>query len=172
MQQLDVRPLLALIRGAGKYLTRPPQELGLPLRDLVRVHIETRGQLRQRLVAFDGGYRHLRFEYRCVVTAGSSHALCSSGNLSPIVAELHLSRCPILWGHLSYHRLANRLSEESCCISGCSGRGRLFGASVCSEMCGHSNPDARLSRIGGQPTLRLSHYHCPHASVLRVAVVT
>jgi len=37
---------------------RALQQLAAPLRDLVRVDVELLGQLRQRLVALDGRYRH------------------------------------------------------------------------------------------------------------------
>ena len=79
MQRLDVRQMLPLVRSGGKYLDGPLQQLGFPLRDLVRVHIAALGQLCQRLITLDDSYRHLCFEYGCVVTTGSSHALCPSG---------------------------------------------------------------------------------------------
>lgn len=58
MQDLDVdrrsRGLGALAENRSGAL----QELAAPLRDLVRMHVELPGQLRQRLLAPDGRYRH------------------------------------------------------------------------------------------------------------------
>ena len=55
---------------------RALEQLALPVRDLVGVHIEQLRQLRQRLLALDGGQRHLRLEGRCVVPARSfAHGL-------------------------------------------------------------------------------------------------
>ena len=50
VQRLQIRPRFAFLTGGGKHLGRTLQQLGLPLRDLVRVNIEALGQLRQRLV--------------------------------------------------------------------------------------------------------------------------
>jgi hypothetical protein len=54
----------ALLRGGGKYVAGPLQQLRLPLRDLMRVDVKALRELRQRLVAFNGGQRHLRLECR------------------------------------------------------------------------------------------------------------
>lgn len=63
VQRLDVRSVLPFLAGGREHLGRTPQQLGLPLRDLVRVDIEPLGQLHQRVVALDGGQCHLRLEH-------------------------------------------------------------------------------------------------------------
>jgi hypothetical protein len=47
----------------------PLKELVFPLLDLVRMHVELLGQFNKRLLAPDGGKRHLRLESRAVVPA-------------------------------------------------------------------------------------------------------
>jgi hypothetical protein len=48
------------------------EQLRLPGRDLVGMHIENLRQFRQRLLALQRGQRHLRLESRCVVPEWSS----------------------------------------------------------------------------------------------------
>src|SRR5262245_43165854 len=55
-----------------KTLAAPPLKLRLPRCDLVRVHVELLGKLRDGPIALDGRKRNLRLEGRCVVPAGSS----------------------------------------------------------------------------------------------------
>lgn len=79
-------------------------KLGLPLRDLVGVHIKLLRQLHQRLVAAQGCHRHLRLERRCVIPAGPLHRLLLLGSASrrPLVEQrFHLRYCPINRGRLS-----------------------------------------------------------------------
>ena len=64
VQRLNVRTRLPLFRSRGKNLSGPLHQLRLPLRDLVRVHIVSLSQSRQRLVALHGRYRPLRLEGR------------------------------------------------------------------------------------------------------------
>ena len=54
----------ALLGGGREYVAGALEELRLPLRDLLGVDIEALRKLRERLVALDGGQRHLRFECR------------------------------------------------------------------------------------------------------------
>ena len=69
---LHIYRLFSLPCPGAKQLRRPIQQLGLPLRDLVRVHIELACQLRKCPVAAHCGKSHLRLELCRVVTAGSS----------------------------------------------------------------------------------------------------
>jgi hypothetical protein len=64
VQRLEIQAVLPFVRGGGEYLRRPLQQLGLPLRDLVRMDIEPFGQLHQRVVTLDGSQRHLGLEGR------------------------------------------------------------------------------------------------------------
>ena len=57
--------------------SRAFEKLALPLRDLVGVNIEKLGQFAQRLLAPEGGKRHLRLESRSVRPAGSFRHMCS-----------------------------------------------------------------------------------------------
>ena len=72
MKDLHIYRLFSLPCPGAKQLRRPIQQLGLPLRDLVRVHIELACQLRKCPVAAHCGKSHLRLELCRVVTAGSS----------------------------------------------------------------------------------------------------
>ena len=90
MQRLQIRFTLALLRNAGKYVRGPFQQLAVPLRDLIRMHIQLLRQRRKGLITLEGGNRHLRLERDRVVSTGTSHALCSFGLHKPIVAETSL----------------------------------------------------------------------------------
>jgi len=69
----------------------PLKELVFPLFDLVGVHVKLLGQFHQRLLAPDGGKRHLCLESRAVVPARSSrHGLSCSRHLSRSQAEIPL----------------------------------------------------------------------------------
>ena len=75
------------------------QELSLPGRDLVRVHVELLRQLGQRLLALHRSQRHLRLEGRRVVPARSSRHRLSlpAAILAAVTQKLHsspLSRFP------------------------------------------------------------------------------
>ena len=72
VKDLHIYRLFSLSCPGAKQLRRPIQQLGLPLRDLVRVHIELACQLRKCPVAAHCGKSHLRLELCRVVTAGSS----------------------------------------------------------------------------------------------------
>jgi hypothetical protein len=64
VQRLEVRPGVPLVAGRREYLGGTRQQLRAPLADLVWVDLELLRQLDQRLVAADGGQRHLRLERR------------------------------------------------------------------------------------------------------------
>ena len=64
MQRLDIGTVLALLGRSREDFRGAVQQLGLPLRDLVRMHIEPLRQLGQGLVAPDGGNGHLGLERR------------------------------------------------------------------------------------------------------------
>jgi hypothetical protein len=64
VQGLDVRAGLALLGGRGKDLGGALQQFRLPLRDLVRVHVEALCQHSEGLVTLQGGNRYLRLESR------------------------------------------------------------------------------------------------------------
>jgi hypothetical protein len=53
-----------LLPARGKYLSGFAEKLCLPLRDLVRVHVEAMGKLGERLVAFAGSQGYLRLKQR------------------------------------------------------------------------------------------------------------
>src|ERR1700691_1834585 len=57
---------------------RPFEQLRLPSRDLVRMHIENLRQFRKRLLTFQGNQSHLRLESRCMVPARSSSLVMTS----------------------------------------------------------------------------------------------
>ena len=68
MQRLHVHDRLRGLATVGtENVGRPVFELRFPDRDLVGMHIELLGKLRNRSVAFDGCKGHFRFESRCVV---------------------------------------------------------------------------------------------------------
>jgi hypothetical protein len=84
-------------RAGSRLATEHPgsslQELGLPGRDLVRVHVELLGQFGQRLLTFHGSQRHLRLEGRGMVPPGSlAHRLsCPAAILAASRQQLHSS---------------------------------------------------------------------------------
>jgi hypothetical protein len=71
--EIDRRRLRALRRIARKHARGITDELLLPLRDLVRMDVEARRQLRHRLVALEGRLRDFGFEQRGMISTGSSH---------------------------------------------------------------------------------------------------
>jgi hypothetical protein len=59
VQRLHIDHRSLVRRGGGaEYARGAVQELGAPLRDLVRVNVELLGQLRQRPLASEGSQRH------------------------------------------------------------------------------------------------------------------
>ena len=82
----------------------PRQQLRLPFRDLGGMHTKLWDQLRQRLLAFDRGERHLCLEGRPVIASRSLHRLAPlvrppSGAL--VKQGYHLAHCPNFWDPLS-----------------------------------------------------------------------
>src|SRR3954463_6488620 len=73
----------------------PVQELSLPGRDLVRVHVELLGQLGQRLLALHGSQGHLRLEGRGVVPARSSRHRLSLPAAIPAAVRQKLHSAPL-----------------------------------------------------------------------------
>jgi hypothetical protein len=64
--------VLASARRRPEHPGSPFLKLRLPLRNLVGMNVEVLRQFSHRVLAPDGGQRHLRLECRCVVPAGSS----------------------------------------------------------------------------------------------------
>jgi hypothetical protein len=84
MQVLDIRA--AALCGLGaKGFTSSLKQLGLPLHDRIRVNVEALRKLGDGLIALDRCDRHLRFEGRRVVSAGTAHddLLLSRGFFAP-----------------------------------------------------------------------------------------
>ena len=102
MKFFDVRGLIGLHTSRIEDAGRRFKQLRFSLRDLVRMDVETLGQLRDGLIALDGGYRHLRFESRRVIsTSASFQDVCSLRDLSTRGAQNHhLMGCPNHRGHL------------------------------------------------------------------------
>src|SRR4051812_42331950 len=100
MQRLHVEGIRCVRLRLGPEHPRSPfQELRLPTRDLIRMHVELLRKLGQRLLALDGSQGHLRLESRAVVPACSSrHRLsCPATSLAAVRQKLHsspLSRFP------------------------------------------------------------------------------
>jgi hypothetical protein len=64
--------------------------------------LERPGQFGQRLLAVDGGQRHLRLEGRAVAAVGSlRHVLSRRGILAALRQNFHLSDCADFPSHLS-----------------------------------------------------------------------
>ena len=59
------------LRSRGKYFQRLFLQLRLPLRDLVRMHVELFGQFRQRPLAINQCDRHARFP--CLMSSSVHH---------------------------------------------------------------------------------------------------
>src|SRR5271170_461416 len=76
--QVDSSLSWSALRLAPEDPRRSLQQLALPLCDLVGVHIELLGQLRQSLFTLQRRKGHLRLERRCVVPTGTSAHLLSS----------------------------------------------------------------------------------------------
>jgi IS30 family transposase len=74
------------------------QQLALPRRHLVRVHLVMRRDLRDRLLASDRFQRHLRLELRGMITSWPSHGL-PSGHAR---TEIPLYPCPKYRSQLYY----------------------------------------------------------------------
>src|SRR5258705_9664761 len=64
VQRLQIRRWSAIVGGSGENLGGALQQLVLPLRDLIRMNIETFGQLCQGQFALDRCQRHFRLEGR------------------------------------------------------------------------------------------------------------
>ena len=64
---------LALLPWGQKHASGRFQQLRLPLRNLLRMHVEFFRQLRQRHVILERRQRDLRFERRHMVPSGSFH---------------------------------------------------------------------------------------------------
>jgi hypothetical protein len=64
VQCLHVRIGFALLAGGGENCLRTLEQLGLPLRNLVRMDIESLSKLRQRPVALHSSPGHFRLERR------------------------------------------------------------------------------------------------------------
>src|SRR5918997_4814690 len=99
MKRLHVDGWRSRWRPRTEHPGSPFQELSLPGRDLVRMHIELLSEFSQRLLTLHGSQGHLRFECRRVVPARSSrHRLsCSATILAAVRQKLHsahLSRNP------------------------------------------------------------------------------
>jgi hypothetical protein len=62
MQCLHVQAGFALLAGGGENRRRTLEQLGLPLRDLVLMGIESLSKRRQRLIALHGGQGHFHLE--------------------------------------------------------------------------------------------------------------
>src|SRR5215218_10195671 len=90
----------------SKHVGRPVEELGLPLGDLVGMHIELLGQFGQGLLALHSGQGHFGLESRRVIAARSlAHRFsCSAAILAAVRQKLHLSRCPNFPSRLCLHR--------------------------------------------------------------------
>ncbi len=82
--------------GADAFAENPSspfKELIPPSLDDIRVDIELRGKLCQRLLALHSGKRHLRLEGRAVVPAGSSrHGVSCSRLHAAVRQKIHLSQ--------------------------------------------------------------------------------
>jgi hypothetical protein len=81
MQGLEIRRVRCRL-GPAKDLRGPRQQLLFPFGDLSGVDAELLGQFGQRLVAFDGRHRDLRFEGCSVIPSRSLH------RLAPLVGHL------------------------------------------------------------------------------------
>jgi hypothetical protein len=79
----------ALLSRRHEHADRAIEQLGLPLRDLVGVHVELLGQLRQRPVALQRRQGNLRLERRRMVPSRPSHC----------TAPLRAISSPIRAGH-------------------------------------------------------------------------
>lgn len=98
--------LLALWRVAraiAENLRGAAQQLVLPGRDLVGVHVVLRGQLGQGLLALQGFKGNPRLERGGMVASGSSHRNCSF-HYRNLQQSLHLSSCPKIPSQLSMSR--------------------------------------------------------------------
>src|SRR5215208_2661392 len=78
-----------------EHVGSPVEELGLPLGDLVGMHIELLRQLGQGLLALHGGQGHFGLESRRVVPAGSlaHHFSCLAAILAALRQKFHSSCC-------------------------------------------------------------------------------
>ena len=87
------------VRGSG-------EQLLLPFGDLGGMDTELLGQFGQRLVAFDGGQRHLRLEGRSMIPSRSFHCLAPLvGHLAVALVKpgYHLPHCPNFRSPLLQH---------------------------------------------------------------------